>query len=40
MSKLPQISGQDCVNALEKAGLTLRRQRGSHMILRRDDPFA
>lgn len=40
MSKLPQISGQDCVNALEKAGLTLRRQRGSHMILRRDAPFA
>lgn len=40
MSKLPQISGQECVKALYKAGLTVRRQRGSHIILRRDDPFA
>lgn len=40
MSKLPQISGQECVSALQKAGLILRRQRGSHMILRRDSPFA
>jgi len=40
MSKLPQVSGADAVRALEKAGFTLRRQHGSHMILRRDDPFA
>ena len=26
--------------ALERAGFVFRRQRGSHMILRRDTPFA
>lgn len=40
MSRLPQISGQECASALRKAGFYLVRQRGSHMILRRDDPFA
>ena len=40
MSKLPRVSGRDCVRALAKVGFTLRRQEGSHMILRRDDPFA
>ncbi len=40
MSKLPVVSGRKCVNALTKAGFYLKRQRGSHMILRRDDPFA
>ena len=40
MSRLPQVSGADVVRALGKAGFTLRRQHGSHMILRRDDPFA
>ncbi|RMD49517.1 MAG: type II toxin-antitoxin system HicA family toxin [Candidatus Thermofonsia bacterium] len=40
MSPLPQISGRDCIKALEKAGFYVRRQRGSHVILRRDDPFA
>ncbi len=40
MSKLPQVSGSDVVRALAKAGFTLRRQHGSHMILRRDNPFA
>jgi len=39
MSKLPVISGQDCVKALEKAGFYLKRQHGSHLILRRDEPF-
>jgi len=28
------------LKALEKAGFRLRRQEGSHIILRRDDPFA
>jgi len=28
------------VSALERAGFYLRRQTGSHMILRRDKPFA
>ena len=40
MSKLPQVSGRDCVSALEKAGFVQKRQHGSHIILRRDDPFA
>ncbi len=40
MSSLPQISGQECIKALEKAGFVVRRQEGSHMILRRQDPFA
>lgn len=40
MSKLPQVSGQDVVRVLLKAGFSLRRQHGSHMILRRNDPFS
>ena len=40
MSRLPRISGRDCVQALGKVGFYLKRQHGSHMILRRDDPFA
>ncbi len=40
MSDLPRISGQDCLKALMKVGFALRRQHGSHLILRRTDPFA
>jgi predicted RNA binding protein YcfA (HicA-like mRNA interferase family) len=40
MSKLPSISGRECVKALEKTGFYLKRQESSHIILRRDDPFA
>jgi predicted RNA binding protein YcfA (HicA-like mRNA interferase family) len=40
MSQLPRISGRECAAALGKLGFRLRRQEGSHMILRRDDPFA
>ncbi len=40
MSKLPRISGRECVKALEKVGFYFKRQEGSHIILRRDDPFA
>ncbi|MBN2464597.1 type II toxin-antitoxin system HicA family toxin [candidate division WOR-3 bacterium] len=40
MSKLPRISGRECVRALEKAGFFIRRQEGSHIILRRSEPFA
>ncbi len=39
MSKLPVISGCECLRALEKTDFYLKRQKGSHMILRRDDPF-
>jgi predicted RNA binding protein YcfA (HicA-like mRNA interferase family) len=40
MSKLPRVSGRECVKALEGAGFYFKRQHGSHIILRRDDPFA
>jgi predicted RNA binding protein YcfA (HicA-like mRNA interferase family) len=40
VSKLPRVSGRECVRALEKAGFFVRRQEGSHIILRRDEPFA
>ncbi len=40
MSKLPQVSGQELVRALEKAGFAVRRQHGSHIVMRRDDPYA
>ncbi|MBO9369574.1 MAG: type II toxin-antitoxin system HicA family toxin [Chloroflexi bacterium] len=40
MSKLPQVSGRECAKALFKAGFYLKRREGSHMILRRDVPFA
>ena len=39
MSKLPVISGRACVRARERAGFYVRRREGSHMILRRDEPF-
>ena len=29
-----------CVKALEKEGFYFKRQEGSHIILRRDNPFA
>jgi predicted RNA binding protein YcfA (HicA-like mRNA interferase family) len=40
MSGLPRISGRECMRTLAKVGFYLRRQRGSHLILRRDNPFA
>ena len=36
--KLPTgLSGQDLRRALERAGFVFQRQKGSHMILRRED---
>lgn len=40
MSSLAGISGRDCARALRKVGFRLKRQHGSHLILRRDHPFA
>jgi len=40
MSKLPRISGRECVKTLEKMGFYMKRQEGSHIILRRDVPFS
>ena len=39
MGKLPGISGRKCVRVLERVGFFLKRQEGSHIILRRDNPF-
>lgn len=40
MSELPRVSGQQVVAALQSIGFRVRRQHGSHIIMRRDDPFA
>ena len=39
MSSLPVLSGRMLAAALTKAGFAVKRQRGSHLILRRDNPF-
>lgn len=39
MSRLPVISGRECVKALAQAGFATLRQRGSHVILERNEPF-
>jgi predicted RNA binding protein YcfA (HicA-like mRNA interferase family) len=39
VSKLPSVSGKACIKALKKAGFYQKRQEGSHIILRRDEPF-
>lgn len=40
MSKLPVISGRACIKALERAGFKFTRQRGSHISMLREDPYA
>lgn len=40
MNELPRLSGRELLKALGKVGFVLKRQHGSHMILRRDDPWA
>ncbi len=41
MARLPtDLSGRQVRSALQRAGFVFRRQRGSHMVLRRDDPPA
>ena len=41
MVKLPtDLSGREVRAALERAGFVFRRQSGSHMVLRRDNPYA
>jgi predicted RNA binding protein YcfA (HicA-like mRNA interferase family) len=34
------LSGREVRKALERAGFVFRRQAGSHMILRREEPYA
>jgi predicted RNA binding protein YcfA (HicA-like mRNA interferase family) len=38
MSKLPVVSGLQCIKALEKIGFAIVRQRGSHVVLVRENP--
>ena len=41
MTKLPRgLSGKEVVRALQRAGFYVKRQKGSHIVLRRDNPFA
>ena len=41
MARIPtDLSGQEVRRALQRAGFVFRRQRGSHMVLRRDRPPA
>ncbi len=41
MARIPtDLSGQEVRHALQRAGFVFRRQRGSHMVLRRDQPPA
>ena len=41
MAKLPtDLSGREVRAALERGGFVFRRQKGSHMILRRENPYA
>ena len=37
MSKLPSLTGRQVVKALQKAGFTVIRQKGSHAFLRHPD---
>jgi predicted RNA binding protein YcfA (HicA-like mRNA interferase family) len=38
MSKLPVISGRQCVRALQEVGFVEDHQTGGHIILRRESP--
>ncbi len=41
MMRLPRsLSGAEVVRALQRSGFYRKRQRGSHIVMRRDDPFA
>ena len=41
MMRLPRsLSGAEVVRALNRAGFYRRRKRGSHIVMRRNEPFA
>jgi len=41
LTKLPRgLSGRKVINALKRTGFYIRRQKSSHVIMRRDEPFA
>jgi predicted RNA binding protein YcfA (HicA-like mRNA interferase family) len=39
VTKLPRISGRECIDALVKGGFVIRRRQSSHVVLRRDNSF-
>lgn len=40
MTKLPVVKGRECIRALQRGGFVIDRQKGSHVTLIRDNPFA
>jgi len=41
VTKLPRgMSGKEVVKTLQRAGFYIKRRKGSHIVLRRDNPFA
>ena len=40
MSRPPTLSGRECVKVLEKADFYVACQKGSHISLAREEPFA
>lgn len=40
MTKLPRVSGKDVVRALQKHGFFIKRQSGSHVIMRHETDFS
>ena len=41
MTKLPRgLAGKEVVRVLERASFYIKRRKGSHIVLRRDSPFA
>ena len=40
MPRYPELPPDKIVTALQRVGFYVRRQRGSHIVMRRDDPFA
>lgn len=41
MTKLPRgLSSKKVINALQRANFYIRRQKGPHIVMRRDNPFA
>lgn len=38
MPKLPRVSGADVIRALERLGFVQARQRGSHVVVRKQTP--
>jgi predicted RNA binding protein YcfA (HicA-like mRNA interferase family) len=39
MTKLPVVTGRECIAAFLRAGFVIDRQKGSHATLMRDEPF-